>query len=347
MAIDSTASSDLNYTGTVHLGTWVNWSRGPVFGATLTLTTSNGNLLISFTAFFVTFVAARFWRITCLGFHRFYSTPEPRDVFHHQRQVILRNSETPETSFWRLAELGWSRRHSGSERRSFLRLLPVLLSSVVCITAFALASVFSSQVSTGISNEVLVDGSNCAIVNPLGGDWGVDQEIMSLISEDRSRRGSDAANYAQHCYSARRSGVPSVFNCNSFVKSTLPFSIDHKAPCPFTDGMCRTNDSNLVMDTGLMDSHEHLGLNSPPGDRILFRQRYTCAPLKTEGYKSGHTGPYENYTRYDYGPAVYGAVDEETVGSLNYTFEAPTIFSQYRRQIDNPQGLAGAYPRLA
>jgi hypothetical protein len=37
----------------VYLGTWINWSRGPVFGATLTLTRNDANLLIAFVAFFV------------------------------------------------------------------------------------------------------------------------------------------------------------------------------------------------------------------------------------------------------------------------------------------------------
>jgi hypothetical protein len=37
----------------VYLGKWTNWSRGPVFGATLTLSREDANLLIAFVAFFV------------------------------------------------------------------------------------------------------------------------------------------------------------------------------------------------------------------------------------------------------------------------------------------------------
>lgn len=48
----------------VHLGTWINWSRGPVMGATLTTTRQDGNLLIAFTAFFVSFISSRFWHIS-------------------------------------------------------------------------------------------------------------------------------------------------------------------------------------------------------------------------------------------------------------------------------------------
>jgi hypothetical protein len=71
----------------IYLGTWTNWSRGPIFGSTLTTTKDVGNLLIAFTAFFVAIVATRFWRICCLLLHMYLSTSEPRDAIHHQRQV--------------------------------------------------------------------------------------------------------------------------------------------------------------------------------------------------------------------------------------------------------------------
>ncbi len=76
----------------VHTGTWVNWSRGRVFGATLTMTTANANSVIAFTAFFITLVATQFWRISCIAFHLSFSTPQDADALNHQRQVVLRNS---------------------------------------------------------------------------------------------------------------------------------------------------------------------------------------------------------------------------------------------------------------
>jgi hypothetical protein len=54
---------------TIYLGTWTNWSRGQVMGATLTTTRQYGNLLIAFTAFFVGFVASRFWKMAWLVMH--------------------------------------------------------------------------------------------------------------------------------------------------------------------------------------------------------------------------------------------------------------------------------------
>jgi len=85
-------SKDLTLQFKVHLGVWTDWSRGRVLGSTLTLTRTQANLLIAFTASFVVFVGSRFWRIACLALHQSYSSAEPRDALHHQRQAVLRNS---------------------------------------------------------------------------------------------------------------------------------------------------------------------------------------------------------------------------------------------------------------
>lgn len=87
MTVSSTWTASAGSRYDVHLGTWTNWSRGQVLGATLTLESRYGLLLLSFTATFVGLVAARLWRVMAWILHRGYSTPEPRDALHHQRQV--------------------------------------------------------------------------------------------------------------------------------------------------------------------------------------------------------------------------------------------------------------------
>ncbi|KAK8016813.1 cytochrome p450 protein [Apiospora rasikravindrae] len=72
----------------VYLGLWTNWSRGSaVMGATLTTTREQGNFLIAITAFFVPFVASRFWRIFAILMHQCYSTSDSRETIYHQRQI--------------------------------------------------------------------------------------------------------------------------------------------------------------------------------------------------------------------------------------------------------------------
>ncbi|KAI7775669.1 hypothetical protein LA080_006451 [Diaporthe eres] len=51
----------------VYLGPWINWSRGPVMGATLTLNGREGKLLLAFTAVFIGVATGRLWRIACMS----------------------------------------------------------------------------------------------------------------------------------------------------------------------------------------------------------------------------------------------------------------------------------------
>lgn len=300
------AGADTSTQDAVHLGTWVNWSRGSIMGATLTITRTNGNYLLSFTAFFISFVSVRFWQILCSLVHYHLSTPETRDALHHQRQVVLRNSDSATTGLWRTLQLARAWRRTADNLLS--RTLPVIAMAVLCVTAFTIAGGFSSQISTGISNEVLLDGSHCGITytqsfSPTSGVVG-----MYIANEAMS-----AANYAQQCYSANASHT---FACTSLVKPRLTGTVDFDAPCPFSGGLCRSNTSNIKLDTGYIDSGEHLGINAPPGEKILFRSILQCAPLVTDGFSESNA----SHTKYYYGQKIQFPE--------NYTYTSPNLASQ-------------------
>ncbi|PFH59429.1 hypothetical protein XA68_12406 [Ophiocordyceps unilateralis] len=306
----------------VSLGVWTDWSRGRIMGATVTLRRTEGSLLIAFTAFFIGLVASSFWRILRLALHRYYSTPEPRDALHHQRQAILRNACTIPASLWALSRLSWTWRH---DRTIWLRTLPIIAGAGLSILAFTVAGGFSSALSTAVGNAVLLDGSRClrlpdqAPVNRF--------ELVSPLSRYWGRSTANSANYAQQCYSANSSNM---FDCTTYVKENLPGTADQQAPCPFQRGICRSDTSNLLLDTGYIDSHEHLGINSPPDDRIKFRHTTHCAPLVTAGYSTELTTQYNNYTRYYYG----GFIRSEP--AADWTWQVESISSQYDRQFENP-----------
>jgi hypothetical protein len=132
---------------------------------------------------------------------------------------------------------------------------------------------------------------------------------------------NNAANYAQQCYSTNTSGM---FDCTSFVKPNLPTILDQSAACPFQNGLCRANDSNLVLDTGYIDTNKHLGINWPPGQNILIRSVMQCAPLVTEGHKWNASETRETFTRYDYGPYHHKR--------LAYTYEVESLDYQYNKE---------------
>ncbi|PFH55001.1 hypothetical protein XA68_11122 [Ophiocordyceps unilateralis] len=327
------ASSEVQYR--VHLGTWTDWSRGgAVMGATLTMKREQGSLLIAFTAFFIGLVSTCFWRIVRLVLHRLYSTPSPRDALHHQRQALLRNSVTPSSSLWSFTLLGWSW-HEEQGRTSVLRMLPVIVCAVVSIAVFTLAGGFSSQLSSGLGNAVLVNGTHCGYLmdtyeaNSSGSANGIYPYLV--------RRLENAANYAQQCYSAKNSGM---FACSTFIKDHLPATVDSEAACPFHGGICRSNTSNLRLDTGLLDSQDDLGINAPPEQRMLFRSVLHCAPLVTEGYTSQVRMPTSNYTRYHYGYFTHS--NQSSSVPRNFTLQVESQESQYDKgaenSFDNPDG---------
>lgn len=110
--------------------------------------------------------------------------------------------------------------------------------------------------------------------------------------------------------------------CNLYVKPRLPLVSTRGIACPFGDNICKLENDNLIMDTGLLDSLNDLGINSVPQHRFQFRMVYTCAPLKTQGYMTNYNdSDYGAVKRYMYGPVA-------NVRQVNnYTYELPVDFA--------------------
>ncbi|KAK8132103.1 hypothetical protein PG999_000276 [Apiospora kogelbergensis] len=302
----------------VYLGAWTNWSRGSaVMGATLTLTREQGNLLIAFTALFIPFVASRFWRIFAILFHQCYSTSDPRDTIHNQRQIVLRNSTSLESGLFSFAELMWAWR--GASRRAWVRILPVALFVFLSIVAFTVAGGFSSQIS--MTGEVLLKGNNCRTSYLM---HTTNQSVISRYMSYASTFVYNMASYEQQCYTNQSSGL---VECDKFVTGTIPTTtMDYNASCPFENQLCRRNHSNIRFDTGHLNSNDMFGLNSPRDTSFTFRHVMQCAPLVTEGRIHNITVSNRNFTTYNYGQQIKGS------GQFNYTHIVPDIETQYSTQ---------------
>ncbi|KAM5366857.1 hypothetical protein ACJZ2D_010309 [Fusarium nematophilum] len=79
-----------------------------------------------------------------------------------------------------------------------------------------------------------------------------------LYNEWRLNSTLDADNYVQNCYFGSE-GI-GVFDCETLVSQSLPFSVSHDVDCPFESHVCRT-DSAFAMDTRNI-SLAQLGINS-------------------------------------------------------------------------------------
>lgn len=285
---------DISSSYPVRLGVWTNWAHGRVMGSTLTLTRSDGALLIAFIAFFVTMTGTQLWRIVCFAVHSKLSTDSPQDALHNQRQVVLRNSTTPLGSIWILMQMmhAWKRGQKESNMQALVRLLPLCLGTLVVAVGLAAATGLSSRIAQG-DNGVLIDGSRCSRF-----DFGDNLTAIALHRAPYEMRDiTMGADYAQRCYESTSSSN----ECNTFARQSLPLIMTPNASCPFDSSMCLSQETNVIVDTGLMDSHADLGLNWPAKDRFQLQSKWHCAPLVTEGYKSNYAYENRTFVRYQYG----------------------------------------------
>lgn len=137
---------------------------------------------------------------------------------------------------------------------------------------------------------------------------------------------------AQQCYTANLG----VFDCTYFVKNTLPSKVDYRAPCPFPGEICRSHSSNILLDSGYIDSVKDQGINGPQDESIQFRTVLHCAPLETQGYVSNEATPSNNYTNYHYGPLMDASTDGSGLEYQNATITVESTYSQYAKQEENP-----------
>lgn len=304
----------------IYTGIWTNWSRGPVLGLNLTTSKRNGNLLIAFTALFVTFVGSRLWRISCLALHRYYSTSAERSAIHHQRQVILRNSSAAESALYEFVSLFWTWRKSRFQH--IAGLIPLAIFSACFLAAFTAAGGFSSSISSSVGDQVLINGQNCGIIRPSSA-----VDALSVYNQRISELSNSAANYVQQCYRTNQSNVTTA--CNKFVRSSLPtFTVNDTAECPFQNKICRNPQSTLRLDSGYIDSNDDLGLNSPKNERFTYRYVLHCAPLETDNYTSHIEEFGRGWDRYHYGNRTTGPLHNQTT-LRDHIYRVADLDSQY------------------
>lgn len=278
----------------VHLGSWTNWSQGKVLGATVTLENRDAKLLISFIALFVGLVGAAFWRLACFGIHQQLSSNNPQDGLYHQRQTVLRNTDSGLGGFRVLCQVLWAWRNIA--KRPYFRVLPFIILSLLTVAGFAIAGVFSSRVASSRASQALVQSWICGPI---------DTVMLESIDYDKYYRPwqrqtlISADDYARRCYSTNST----TESCRPYVQQQLPMTVTTNASCPFASAICKSDSNNIQIDTGYIDSREHFGLNSR--EHFQWRLLATCAPLVTEGYtKSKNESVYgknDSYVQFYYG----------------------------------------------
>lgn len=314
----------------IYLGFWINWSYGRVRGATLTLGAREGGLFAAFLALFVGIAGTSFWRIACFVIHHMLSSEGARDGIYHQRQAILRNATGITHGLWHLVQMNVAWRNC-NKARPWQRVLPLITFAFITLVVFVLATIFSSRISTSMGNEVLLDGRNCGVMTIDGMD---PNDYWRIFLPNANQRVVSSANYAQECYVNNTMAR----NCPTFLRPSLPWTVERDVACPLPgqDKICRSNSTNLRLDTGYLDSNRDLGINSAPDNRFLYRTVVECAPLKTEGYAENVTVyPRGNGTgsrqvmRYYYGHRNDQGIELESPQTFQYSADQPLEILRY------------------
>jgi hypothetical protein len=253
----------------IYKGAWIDWSKGRVQGATITLSRQSGGVLSVFIALYVAFAGTMFWKLCSYILHQLSSSQKEKNTVHHQRQVILRNTGNIAAT-WAFFSLPF--RHKKNFRRAVFAFLPYAAFALFCFIGFTLAGLFSSRITTAIGPYVLARGEFC-------GSWTIPDALTTVTKGAFVKSVADtmeADNYVRQCY--ENNGTAKDSACAIFIRPTLPFSINANAKCPFDETVC--NGTAFEMDTGKLDSQLHFGLNAPPKDRIEIRRVTTCTRTK-------------------------------------------------------------------
>jgi hypothetical protein len=283
--------------GNVYTGVWHNHAKGPILGATVTVTPSNGLLLVAVLALFVSLAGTQSWGIVAFFVHQIRMTQSPRNGLYHQQQAVLRNAGAASSTIWQLGKVAWAWRSQGvySSRRTAGLMLLGLTQFII----FNAAGIFTSRLAR-VSNQVLIQSPSCGIWDPTAGNdlnFQVDSGVFTKTQTVR-----DSA-YVQQCLSGNYQSSP---ECNTFQVQALPFTTRTNASCPFSPKMCTGPEGFAVeFDTGLLDSRDDLGVNSKQIDRIQYRKVTTCSPITSDGYVNTGVSTLKGRA-YNYTAAFYG-----------------------------------------
>lgn len=335
----TSTTNDLLAHADIHMGFWINWSKGSVRGATLTLNPGTGAFLIAFTAIFVQYTGGQFWGILRFILHLARVSQRPQDGLYHQQQAILRNqsSGAAAVDFLR-GTLIWRTRAINPIRRSGL--LGII--ALVHLLGFLVAALFSTKVSSASGDQVLVESFACGSL-----DFGIQdvRVLWDLLLPYNQKANLDSASYARSCYSEfGNSG--SWQDCRTFPTPNINLRRENTT-CPFS-GMCTA--PAVSFDTGLMDSDFVFGVNAPQEDKLAYRKVISCAPIKVDQYtqtklgtsaRTNYTEPEQapelQYVELYYGKAFYNS--PEGTETSNYTY-------RYRDFVDYQNISAGAFPDI-
>lgn len=308
----------------VYQGFWIDYTQGPILGATITTTADNANLVIAILSLLVAFTGAHLWDLIAFANYCTGISQDPCPAFHHQRQFLARNLTSPGAFALEMVKVGWRWRR----QRPWSSLALMTSLALICSAGFLTAGIFVSVAVSNSGIQVLVRSAACGFVS-----W--KNESTDLHRQYQQGVFSQALIYSEACYN-KTGDLP---QCNLFAQRNIAIQHVADVECPFS-GLC-ANHAALSLDTGLLDSHVTFGINTPPHLRVQMQRIVTCAPIDHAQFFTSRPTPPDILKKYNYrdplpGELLYEWAMGPLTGSLrpynstvwmsNYTSEFSKIF---------------------
>ena len=190
---------------------------------------------------------------------------------YSQQQVLLRNNNGPGSILLDFTRISLAWRHLN--RQPYYRNFYALFLAAIIGSGFIVAGILSSFVVSGLNIDILAWSNLCGLFIP--------SDFNTRRHHTFNMYASTLA-YSRSCYTTME---PNAEQCSVFATERLPFNVTYNVTCPFGNYMCkRTANGPISLDTGMLDSHEMLGINARPVDRVALRKKTTCSPITTDGF---------------------------------------------------------------
>ena len=271
----------------IYQGCWINWTKGSIFGSTLTLSPTKSTLLTNILALFVAMAGGQFWTVVRFSLHQIRACSQLSDrqanLSFNKEQIVLRNTTSAITTIQLLLTLRWASRKKIRDPPP--NSTPVIALAILSAAFFLVAGAFSNTLINA-GPQVLSRSPFCGfwnqtylnITNHAGPNTASVEDLM-LWDEAMARVDHDvelSLQYAQSCYLEQSTGSS---NCDTFQSSALNYTVLHNETCPFAARLCRPEVGTLTFDTGLLNTHTDLGINAAKADRFTYRKVLKCTIL--------------------------------------------------------------------
>lgn len=349
----------LDPVGRIHEGLWLDWSRERVWGQTLTLGPTGAILLTNLLAIWVTFCSLQLWTILRFVLHHKVASVQPEAMTPHLngQRIILRNGGSAFATAHLMFDLAWNGRRSTGRRSK--RAYAIVLLAVTYAGLFAVSGAFSNKmISAAMDNgdsRVLLRNDHCGVWNQtfldivVGGAYSTEKEFEAAIqyNSQKAQEVQMSLEYAQECYlsqMATTNDKPST--CHTLKQSSLSWATSNTTKCPYATPLCRSSPETMKLDTSYIDSHDHLGINASPEERIKYRRVTNCTVLSSEFSSEGWDGSIVNASSPRPSPqaarAFYGkSLTEDTEWTYSYSNFA-SFYDNFTVQVTSPYQLGVA-----